>query len=94
MGAYLRVGRFTECVHEIILAANREMDEKMEDKLWELWLHRYKGKQSFGDWKKSIRTQPADKPKPTVAKPGGMARNLDIAAQTLEKLRASQKGGG
>lgn len=94
MGAYLQVGRFAECVRSIIQAFNHEAEEQQEEKLWELWLHRYKGKQSFGEWRKSLNSTPAQKPRPKVAKIGGvLARNLETAAKTLEKLRRSQKGG-
>lgn len=93
MGEYLRCGRFYECVQNIIQALNREADEWQDQKLWELWLHRYKGEQSFGDWKESLRSNSADKPKPVAAEPGDMTRNLEIASQTLAKLKRSQKGG-
>lgn len=93
MEAYLRCGRFYECVRGIIDALNREAEDWQEEKLWQVWLHRYQGKESFGDWKESIRSTTADHPKPTTAEPGDMSRSLEIASHTLAKLRRSQKGG-
>lgn len=97
LGSYMQAGRFADCVENIVQALNHDVEERQEEKLWELWLHKYQGKQSFGDWKKSIRQKsaPEEKPKLKKVEPGLMTRNLDIAARTLTKLRRSneRKGG-
>ena len=100
LDAYFRAGRFFECVLSIVEAINREREREDEDRqermLWDLWLHKYSGKQSFGEWKQSVLSKTAAKPKekPKVVKTSDMAKNLDIAAQTLAKLQRSQKKGG
>lgn len=97
LGAYLRVGRLHECVTSIIEAINKDLkdraEEKLNDQLWDLWLHKYHGNQSFGDWKKAF-VDPPEHEAPNVVDPEAMQKNLDVATQTLKKLAASQKGGG
>lgn len=80
----------------IIQAINRETEletEKMVDeRLWSLWLHKYVregGKQPYGEWKKVVLGKQDPKPKATI-KTGtaeSMARNLDVANDTLRKIR-------
>lgn len=101
LGAYLRAGRLYECVREIVAAINRdiqrEADDRQERMLWDLWVHKYHGKQSYGDWRETMLAKPAEeKPKPKVSEVRDMQKNLDIAAQSLAKLQRStaKKGGG
>lgn len=98
--AYFRAGRFYECVISIVKVINNELEREEEDRqekmLWELWLHKYEGKQSFSEWKEHVLAKSAAKPKekPKVVETANMSKNLDIAAQTLAKLQRSQKKGG
>lgn len=100
LGAYFQAGRLHECICEIVKAINRDIKREAEDRqeqmLWELWVHKYQGNQSFGAWKENMLAKPAaEKPKPKVVEVQDMQSNLDIAAQTLEKLqRSTGKGGG
>lgn len=93
MGAYLQVGRFGECVNNIIEAINRDAkdkaDEMMDERLWSLWLHRYQGNLPYGEWKETILHGPEQHEKPKEVEPGEMAGNLDIAMDTIKKLRQS-----
>lgn len=97
LGLYLNMGRFSECVEKIVEAINRETKERYEERLdlmcWMMYVNKYEGKKSFGEWKKDFLGKKDDKPKITLVKPEQMGKNLDIAANTLGKLRQSQKGG-
>lgn len=83
---------------DIIQAINEEAKQKAEkmldDRLWGLWLHDYRahgGKKAYGEWKKAVLGKDDPKPKATI-KEGtaeSMARNLDIASETLAKIRKS-----
>lgn len=85
-------------MHDIVQAINRETEleaEKMQDeRLWSIWLHYYLaggGKKSFTDWKKAALGKEEPKPKAEikVGTEESMARNLDIANDTLRKIRKS-----
>ena len=94
LAQYLQVGRFHECVTDIIEALNREMEDKQDELLFQIWLHKYEGDQSFNTWKENLRAKPAaiQKAKPKVARPEDMQKNLDVANATLAKLKRSTKG--
>lgn len=83
----------------MLQALNREAEEQLEKHLdsmiWDTWLHKYEGEQSFGDYKRDFteRLEKQMQPKPKVTEPENMARNLSIATETLNKLRTTRKGG-
>ena len=83
-------------MQDIIQAINRETEleaEKMLDgRLWDLWLHDYRangGKKAYGEWKKAALGKDDPKPKAQIKEGNAdtMARNLEIANNTLRKLR-------
>lgn len=83
-------------MHDIIQAINRETEleaEKMlDERLWSIWLHKYVregGKQPYGEWKKAALGKANAKPTVAIKEgtPETMARNLEIANNTLKKLR-------
>ena len=87
-------------MHDIVQAINRETEQKSEklldERLWSLWLHHYLrkgGEKPYGEWKKEMlgQTEPKHKQKAAV-KVGteeSMARSLEIANNTLRKIRQS-----
>lgn len=77
--------------HEVEEQAEKELD----DKIWDLWVHKYEGDLSFGEYKQDFkeRLEKRTRPKPKAVAPESMGRNLSIASKTLSKLRTSQKGG-
>ena len=98
LAAFLAAGRFAECVVSIIKAHNREQEleaEKLQDeRLWGIWLHAYLvngGKKAFAEWKEEALGKSNPKPKATIKEgtPETMARSLDIASNTLKKIRQS-----
>lgn len=97
LGLYIQMGRFSECVEKIVDAINRETKERAEERLdlmcWMMYVNKYEGKKSYGEWKRAFLGKKEDKPQIQVVKPEQMSKNLDIAANTLGKLRQSQKGG-
>lgn len=70
-------------------AENHDAEEAQNEKLWELWLHRYQGKLGFGEWLETVKAKPAEREKPKEATKADMSRNLGIANETLAKLRKS-----
>lgn len=95
---FMAAGRLAECVVDIVKAYNREAEqeaEKLQDeRLWSIWLHGYLangGKKDFTEWKKAALGKADPKPKATIKEgtPETMARNLDIANNTLKKIRQS-----
>lgn len=98
LASFLAAGRLAECVVSIIQANNREIELKSEklldERLWSLWLHNYLangGKKAFAEWKKAALGKADPKPKATIKEgtPETMAGNLDIAFNTLKKIRQS-----
>ena len=93
MQAWLDVGRFTECVRDIIRAMNRDQEDKQDRILFDLYLHRYTGNKSFGEWKDEVTKAPAaERVKPKIGTKESMKRNLEIAFDTLESVRKSTDG--
>ena len=74
-----------------------EAEKLLDGRLWDLWLHGYAckgGKKPYGEWKKAALGKDDPKPKAKI-KTGtaeSMARNLEIANNTLKKIRKSQEG--
>lgn len=97
LGMYLRMGRLCECVEKIVDAINREnkerADERLDMMLWMMYVQRYEGRKSYAEWKKGFLGEKQEKPKIEVVEPEKMSKNLDVAAQTLSKIKRSQKGG-
>jgi len=86
-------------VSDIIQAINRETElevEKMQDeRLWSIWVHIYRregGTRPYGEWKKAALGKEDPKPKAAEIKIGtedSLAKNLEIANNTLRKIRNS-----
>lgn len=95
---FLAAGRLAECVVDIVQAHNQEAklesEKLLDERLWSLWLHDYRpngGKKAYGEWKKAALGKDDPKPKATIKEgtPETMAGNLDIAFNTLKKIRHS-----
>ena len=86
-------------MRDIIQAINQETEQKSEklldERLWSLWLHHYLrkgGEQPYGEWKKAALGKAEPKRRAAAIKVGteeSMARSLEVANDTLRKIRKS-----
>ena len=60
MGNMMRVGRFSEFVDSVIQTINKETEEKGEQRMWELYLHRIFDK-SYSEFLESQKVEQDNK---------------------------------
>lgn len=60
MGNMMQVGRFSEFVDNIVDVLNKETEEKGEERMWELYLHRIFDK-SYSEFTESIKVEQDNK---------------------------------
>lgn len=91
MEIYLTAGRFAEWMRDFVAACNHDTEQRQDELLLQIWLHKYDGRQSFGEWKNALTAEPVQKTRPKAAETDSptLARNLETAYQTLGKLRQS-----
>lgn len=89
----MAAGQFTEWVRDFVGAINHDIERRQDELLLQIWLHKVQSGQSFAEWKEAALGQSAQHERPKAAEDGSalLARNLEIANRTLNKLKQSER---